>query len=188
MAYEPTFMADELRLLWHTNPDFMACEPFLLGVEVVFTILRLSRHLQQSVPNLLCPFTHSRTDGQAVCQQTGRRKRLPILVATIHFSPFTCCFHRFFRRSFTAFFSQRERQIHTITLMCTIHYLNSRVNRFTNHSNHIHIFTPITRIVATKLPTANALAQKRGGRENLLSRARKPRSAHCEPNHWNLGG
>ena len=34
------------------------------------------------------------------------------------------------------FFSQRERQIHTITLMFTIHYLNSRANG--------SLITPIT--------------------------------------------
>ena len=70
-------------------------------------------------------------------------------MATIHFS-FTCCFRRFLRRSFTGLFPQRERQIHRITLTFTVHYLNSRATWFTNHSNHIHIFTPITRIVATK--------------------------------------
>ena len=36
----PTFMAYELRLLWHTNPPpFMPFEPFLLGVGVVFNLL-----------------------------------------------------------------------------------------------------------------------------------------------------
>ena len=35
------FMEYKLRLLWHMNPDFYAIyEPFLLGVEVVFNILR----------------------------------------------------------------------------------------------------------------------------------------------------
>ena len=35
-------MAYELRLLWHTNPPpFMPYEPFLLGVGVVFNLLRL---------------------------------------------------------------------------------------------------------------------------------------------------
>ena len=37
-VHEPTFMAFELQLLWHTNPNFdMPCEPFLLGVGVVFS-------------------------------------------------------------------------------------------------------------------------------------------------------
>ena len=39
MVYEPTFMAYELRFLFHTNPDFMPHEPFLLGVGVVFNML-----------------------------------------------------------------------------------------------------------------------------------------------------
>ena len=32
VVHGPTFMAYELRLLWHTNPPFMPYEPFLLGV------------------------------------------------------------------------------------------------------------------------------------------------------------
>ena len=41
--------------------------------------------------------------------------------------------------------------IHRITLIFTIHYLNSQANSsLFIHSNHIHKITPITRIVATK--------------------------------------
>ena len=58
------------------------------------------------------------------------------LVATIHFSPFTCCFRGFSRPSFTAFFAQRERRIHTITLVLTVHCVSSRVNG--------SLITPIT--------------------------------------------
>ena len=146
------------------------------------------------------------------------------LVATIHFSPFTCCFRRFFRRSFTGSF-RNENAKFTQSLLCSLftkftgecnhshlhslftangssecssihvsicdtkqhtslktnrqtdlgkggesrcdvggsfqsqithandHYSLSSVHSewFTNHSNHIHIFTPNTRIVATKL-------------------------------------
>ena len=39
VVHEPTFMAYELRLLWHTNPPFMPYEPFLLGVRVVSNLL-----------------------------------------------------------------------------------------------------------------------------------------------------
>ena len=146
-----------------------------------------------------------------------------LLVATIHFSPFTCCFRKFFRRSFTGFFRNENAEF-TQSLLCSlftkftgecnhshVHSLftangssecssihvsigdtktaqfieNKQTNRsgkggriamrcrgfipitnhandhywlssvhsewFTNHSNHIHTFTPITRIVATKL-------------------------------------
>ena len=42
VVHKPTFMAYELRLLWHTNPPpFMPYEPFfLLGVGVVFNLLK----------------------------------------------------------------------------------------------------------------------------------------------------
>ena len=43
-----------------------------------------------------------------------------------------------------------QRRIHRIALMFTIHYLDFTGEWFINHSNHIHIFTPITRIVVTK--------------------------------------
>ena len=55
------------------------------------------------------------------------------LAATIHFSPFTCCFHWFFRHSIMAF---PRNENHTITLIFTIHYVNSRANG--------SLFTPIT--------------------------------------------
>ena len=149
--------------------------------------------------------------------------RVRNLVATIHFSPFTCCFRRFFRRSFTGSFRNENAEF-TQSLLCSLftkftgecnhshvrslftangssecssihvsvgdtktaqfienkqtnrsgkggritmrcrgfipitnhandHYSLSSVHSewFTNHSNHIHIFTPITRIVATKV-------------------------------------
>ena len=50
------------------------------------------------------------------------------LVATIHFSPFTCCFCRFLRRSFTGSFRSENAEFTTITLMFTIHFPNSRAN------------------------------------------------------------
>ena len=144
----------------------------------------------------------------------------PKLLHNIHFSPFTCCFRRFFRRSFTGSFRNENAEF-TQSLLCSlftkftgecnhshVHSLftangssecssihvsigdtktaqfieNKQTNRsgkggritmrcrgfipitnhandhyslssvhsewFTNHSNHIHIFTPITRIVS----------------------------------------
>ena len=76
------------------------------------------------------------------------------LMATIHFSPFTCCFRKFFRRSFMRFFSATRTpnsQNHSY-----VHYSLSKFTGewFTNHSNHIHRFTPITRKVATKVMKA----------------------------------
>ena len=74
-------------------------------------------------------------------------------MATIHFSPFTCCFRRFLWPSFTGCFSATttpNSQNHFY-----VHYSLSKFRGewFTNHSNHIHIFTPITRAVATKCHT-----------------------------------
>ena len=40
----------------------------------------------------------------------GHRVRVRTLVATIHFSPFTCCFRRFFRRSFTGSFRNENAE------------------------------------------------------------------------------
>ena len=75
-----------------------------------------------------------------------------VLVATIHFSPFTCSFCKFFWPSFTDFCSA------TTTLNSQNHsYVHYSLSEFTGEwftkitSNHIHIFTPITRIVATKV-------------------------------------
>ena len=75
-----------------------------------------------------------------------------ILVATIHLSPFTCnmLFPQVLKAFIHALLPQRERRIHRITLMFNVHYLNPTGRRLTNHSNLIHIFTPITRMVATK--------------------------------------
>ena len=73
-----------------------------------------------------------------------------LLVATNHISPFTCCFHRFFRHSFTFFSatgtpnSQKHSFVH-----CSVSEFTGEW--FTIHSNHIHIFTPITRTMATKV-------------------------------------
>ena len=72
------------------------------------------------------------------------------LVATIHFSPFTCCFRRFIRRSFT--FSNSHNHSYLHYSICTF-----MGEWFTNHSNHIHTFTPITRIAATKSQTRTQL-------------------------------
>ena len=61
------------------------------------------------------------------------------LVATIHFSPFTCCFRGFVRRSFTGFFTTRtlNSQNHSY-----VHYSLSRFTGewFTNHSRLIMCF------------------------------------------------
>ena len=78
------------------------------------------------------------------------------LVAIINFSPCTFCFPLFsvhvLLPTFMAFHSQlvfrnKNAKIHTITLMFTIYCLRSQ------HSNHIHIFTSITRVLATKVST-----------------------------------
>ena len=45
----------------------------------------------------------------------------------LSFSPFTCCFRRFFGVHSRVFFATRT-SIHTITLMFTIHYLDLRAN------------------------------------------------------------
>ena len=73
------------------------------------------------------------------------------LVATIHFSAFTCCFRKFWGRSFTLFLSATRTpnlQNHSY-----VHYSLSKFTGewFTNHSNQIHIFTPITRMMATTI-------------------------------------
>ena len=76
--------------------------------------------------------------------------KLSNLVATIHFSPFTCCFRSFFWCSFTSLFRDENAEF-TESLLC-IHNLNSRANgSLIAPITHIHIFTPITRVVATKL-------------------------------------
>ena len=49
------------------------------------------------------------------------------LLATIHVSPFTLSFREFVERLFTGFFLQRERPIHTITLMFTLHDIHGRM-------------------------------------------------------------
>ena len=71
------------------------------------------------------------------------------LVVTIHFSVHML-FPQVFQAFIHGFFLQQERRIHTITLM---HYSLSKFTGewFANHSNPIHICTPITRIVTTKL-------------------------------------
>ena len=73
------------------------------------------------------------------------------LVVTIKFSLFICCFGGFGGCSFTRLFPQRERRIHR-NHSC-VHYSLSKFTGkwFTNHSNHIQLFTPITRKVATKV-------------------------------------
>ena len=72
-----------------------------------------------------------------------------ILVATIHFSPFTCCFRKFFRLS-QAFFHNENAKF---TDNSYVRYSLSRFTGewFADHSNHIHRSTRITRIVATKV-------------------------------------
>ena len=72
-------------------------------------------------------------------------------MATINFSPFTCCFRG-------VFFGVHSRVL-SATRTPNSHnhsYVKYSLPKFTgewftNHSNHILIFTPITRIVATKL-------------------------------------
>ena len=59
------------------------------------------------------------------------------LVATIHFSPFTCCFRRFFRRSFTGSFRNENAEF-TQSLLC------SRFTTFTGECNHSHVHSLFT--------------------------------------------
>ena len=83
-----------------------------------------------------------------------------IMVATIHISPFTCCFCfcKFFRRPFTGLFRNEKVFNENSHNHSYVRYSLFRFTGewFTNHSNHIHRFTPITRItpitgiVATK--------------------------------------
>ena len=63
----------------------------------------------------------------------------------VRFSPFTCCFRRFFRRSFTVLSATRTPNSHNYSY---VHYALSKFTgeRFTNHSDHIHKITPILRI------------------------------------------
>ena len=77
------------------------------------------------------------------------------LAATIHFSPFTCCFRELFSVHSRLFAATRTPNSHNHSYLhyslCkfTGEWFHGR-KRLTNHSDHIHIFTPITRIVATK--------------------------------------
>ena len=60
------------------------------------------------------------------------------LVATIHFSLFTCSFHRAFGRSFTATFRKEIAKI-TQSLLCSL------FTQLTGNCNHSHVhslFTP----------------------------------------------
>ena len=70
-------------------------------------------------------------------------------MATINFSLFTCCFRRFLGVHSRVLFATRTPNSHNHSY---VHYSLSKFTGewFTNHSNHIHRFTPITRIVATK--------------------------------------
>ena len=72
------------------------------------------------------------------------------LVATIRFSPFTCCFCNFLGIHSRVLFATRTPNSHNHSY---VHYSVSKFTGewFTNHSNHIHIVTPITGIVATKV-------------------------------------
>ena len=59
-----------------------------------------------------------------------------------------------FINGFSFFVPERERQIHRLTLMFTIHNRNLGGEWFTSHSYqcyHIRRFTPIKRIVATEV-------------------------------------
>ena len=58
-------------------------------------------------------------------------------MATIHFSPFTCCFHRFFRRSFTGSFRNDNAEF-TQSLLC------SQFTKFTGGCNHSHVHSLFT--------------------------------------------
>ena len=72
------------------------------------------------------------------------------LVATIHFSPFTCCFRKFLVLHSRAFSATRTPN--SLNYSQVRYSLSTFTGEwFTNHANHIHIFTPITGIVATKV-------------------------------------
>ena len=86
----------------------------------------------------------------------------PGLVATIHLSPFTHCFRKFFWRSFMVFSATTLPNSHNHSYVR--HSLSKFTSEwFTNHSNHIHRFTPITRVVATKCPGHHVLFCNQGG-------------------------
>ena len=71
-------------------------------------------------------------------------------MATIRFSPFTCCFRSLFGAFIHGVFSAtRKPNSHNHSY---VPYSLAKFTGewFTNHSNHIYIFTPITRIVATR--------------------------------------
>ena len=87
------------------------------------------------------------------CQHTEKLQRVRTC-ATIHSSPFKCCFCRFFLCVRSQVCSAtRTPNSHNHSY---VHYSLSKFTGewFTNHANRIHIFTPITRIVATKVRTS----------------------------------
>ena len=73
------------------------------------------------------------------------------LLATIHFSPFTGkCFTDNLTHLHSRFFcSKKARFFHSHA-----HLVNTRADASLIHSIHANIFTPCTRIVATKVVTA----------------------------------
>ena len=68
-----------------------------------------------------------------------------MVVATIHFS--TCCFRKFLGELHSRFPAARTLNSHNHSYL---HWSLCKFTgeRFTNHSNHVHILTPITQIVA----------------------------------------
>ena len=70
------------------------------------------------------------------------------LVAPIRFFLFTCCFRLFFGVHSRFLSATRTLNSHSY-----FHYSLSQFTGewFTNHSNHTHIFTPISRTVVTKV-------------------------------------
>ena len=71
-------------------------------------------------------------------------------MVTIHFSPFTCCFRKFFGVHSRVFSAMRTPKF-TQSSLCSLFTVFVHNERFTNYTNHIHRFTPVTRTVASKI-------------------------------------
>ena len=65
-----------------------------------------------------------------------------------------------------------------ITRTITIHFLMFTGEWFTNHSNHIHIFTPITRMVATKVVRGRFQVQRLHANSTSLRLTRGALTTH----------
>ena len=92
--------------------------------------------LMGKAPSLSCEITVQKKEP---IQGDAFKGRFRTCLATIHFSPFTCCFRRFLTPN-----SQNHSYVHYSLSKFTGEW-------FTNHPNHIHTFTPITRIGAAKV-------------------------------------